>query len=196
MLLKNNRLKLSILSIGKMQAFLFIVLSFAAILLSCEAMPVNHSSSQSWLIPENSRKKNISLTLLGVQVDRMGGWDSIEKETIALAPLYFWNRGCKVITAEENPLYAARIQVREREYNVGWRTKRSLAVEVCIWQYKDAPDAGTPVQDRKLPVAVGRVIAIGDKSFSSSEITSRMLSKAIGKASRKLAANERRKRNA
>ena len=174
-----------------------IIFSLPVILLSCEALPINYSRGQSWHIPINEPEKiSTTLTIMGVQVDRTGGWDSIEKETAALAPLYFWNRGCKVVPAEERPVYAAAIQVREREFNLGWRTKRSLAVEVRIWAYEDAPEAGASVQDQKLPAAVGIVTAMGERSFSSSETTGRLLSKAIGKAAKKLAVYERQNNDA
>jgi hypothetical protein len=154
-------------------------LSVPVMLLSCEALPINYSKSQSWVIRENAAKENkITIALLDVQVDRSGGWDSIEKEAAALAPLYFWNRGCTVTPAGEEPEYAAEIQLREREYTLGWRTKRSLAVEVRIWLFEDAQG--------KLPVAAGRVIAVGEKSFSSSENTGRLLSRAVGIAAKDL----------
>lgn len=174
--------------------FVFI---FAALLLSCEALPVNYSTGESWFIGKNAPERDMpALTLLGVQVDRSGGWDSVEKETAALAPLYFWDRGFVVVSAEEKPDYAALIQVREREFTSGWRTKKSLAVEVRIWAYEDAPQEGTPFYEQKLPLAAGRVVAMGEKSFSSSETTGRLLSRAIGKTAEKIIAYERRKENA
>jgi len=174
-----------------------VVFLFLLILLSCEALPVNYSSGQSWLTSSaNSNKPDKSwttLTILSVQVDRSGGWDSVEKETATLAPLYFWDRGCRVVEAEKTPSYAARIQIREREFNIGWKTKKSLAVEVCIWEYEDAKGNGISILAQKLPAAVGRIIVIGNKSFSSSRTTGRLLSKTIKKAVKKLAVYERKK---
>lgn len=172
-----------------------VVFLFLSFLLSCEALPVNYSSGQSWLISNSveSDKSWTTLTILSVQVDRSGGWDSVEKETAALAPLYFWDRGCRVVEAEIIPSYAAQIQVREREFNIGWKTKKSLAVEVRIWDYKDAPENGESALEQKLPAAVGRIIVTGDKSFSSSRTTGRLLSKAIKKAVKELAVYERKK---
>lgn len=167
-----------------------IVFSLLVIFFSCEALPFNRSSSQSWLIPE-SENTWTTLTLLDVQVDRIGGWDSIERETLSLAPLYFWGLGCKVVSAGEEPEYAARIQIRERDFDLGWESKKSLSVEVYIWTYKDAPENGAPVQDQRLPLAVGRVVVTGDKSFSSSETMGRLLSKAIQQVVKKLAAYKR-----
>jgi hypothetical protein len=172
--------------------FLMPVVSvFLFVLLSCEALPVNYSSGQSWGV--SSDKSWTTLAILSVQVDRSGGWDSVEKEVTALAPLYFWDSGCGIATAGEAPSYAAQVQVREREFNVGWRTKKSLAVEVRIWDWEDAPKNGEAALEHKLPAAVGRIIETGDNSFSSSITTGRLLSKAIKKAVKELAVYERKK---
>jgi len=174
-----------------------IVFLLLLILLSCEALPVNYSSGQSWVIPSATFNKPgkawTTLMILSVNVDRAGGWDSIEKETAALAPLYFWDRKCRVVPAEEKPSYAAQIYLREREFNVGWKTKKSLVVEVHIWDYEDAPKNGEPVLAYKLPAAVGRIVVTGDQSLTSSKVTNRLLSRTINKAVRKLAAYERKK---
>jgi len=175
-----------------------LIFLFLLILLSCETGPVNVSSGQSWFIPSAEFHKKgrawTTLTILSVNIDRSGGWDSIEKEAAALAPLFFWDRGCRVVPAEEEPYYAAQIFVREREFNVGWKTKKSLAVEVHIWNYEDAPKNGDSIINYKLPAAVGRIIVTGGKSFILSKTTSHLLSKTINKAVRKLAVYERKKR--
>jgi len=178
------------------------ILSAAAILLSCEALPFNYSANQSWLIdssaPLNSsaslnsarNKTWTTLTVLGVQIEKIGGWDSIEREAASLAQLYFWDRGCRVIPAEERPAYAARIWITERDFNIGWKSKKSLAVEVRIWNFEDAPANGVPIEKYKLPAAVGRVVMTGNKSFSSSDVMGKLLSRAIKQAARRLAANK------
>jgi hypothetical protein len=127
------------------------------------------------------------MTVLGVPADRSGGWASVEREAASLAPLYFWDRGCRVVSAEEGPQYAARIWIRERDFNMGWSNKKSLAVEVRIWAFEDAPVNGEPVEDHKLPAAVGRVVMTGDTSFSSSDTMGRLLSRAITQAVKQLA---------
>jgi len=171
------------------------VFLFLSILLSCEALPVNYSSGQSWSISKSDEtdKTRTTLTILSVQVDKSGGWDSVEKETAALAPLFFWDSGCMVVAAEKEPSYAAQIHIREREYNSGWKTKKSLAVEVRIWEYKDIPENTGTFFAHKLPAATGRIVASGDESFSSSETTGRLLSKAIDKAVKELITYERKK---
>jgi len=170
------------------------ILSAMAILLSCEALPFNYSVKQSWLIDSSAsldstqEKIRTTMTVLGVQIDRSGVWDSVEREAASLAPLYFWDQGCRVVSAEEKPQYAAYIWIRERDFNQGWKSKKSLSVEVRIWAYEDAPVNGAPEENHKLPDAVGRVVMTGDTSFSSSNTMGKLLSRAITQAVKQLAA--------
>jgi hypothetical protein len=62
-------------------------------------------------------------------------------------------------------------------------------VEVRIWAFLDAPGKSP---DQKLPLATGRVIAMGERSLSSSDTMGRLLSKAIQKAVKELSALERK----
>jgi hypothetical protein len=158
----------------------------ALFLLSCESMPLNYSRSQSWLVTDKEIVGTVSL--LGVTVDRAGGRDSVEKEIAGLAPLCFWQEGCQIIFDKPGD-YAADIQLREREYSSGWKTKRSLSVEVRIWPYGEGGDKSAYFQT--LPLAAGRVISTGDRSLSSFETTNRMLSRAIRTAVKQLAAKKR-----
>jgi len=164
-----------------------IIFFAAAVLLSCEALPFNYSANQSWLIENAQEKTWTTMTVLGVQIEKSGVWDSIEREAASLAPLYFWDRGCRIVTAEDVPQYAARIWIRERDFNLGWSNKKSLAVEVRIWEFGDAPVNGAPDENYKLPAAVGRVVMTGDTSFSSSDTMGRLLSRAITQAVKQLA---------
>ena len=160
-----------------------ISLFFACFFISCDTMPSGYSGSESWSMPDNAKTKTKiwgTIKLAGVSVDRSGGWDSIEKEVTALAPLYFWKQGCRLAGPDDRADYTARISLREREYSLGWHTRRSLSVEVMVW-------AGTSPEE-SLPIAAGRVVAIGNRSFASSKTTSEMLSGAIEKTAQKLSA--------
>jgi hypothetical protein len=83
------------------------------------------------------------------------------------------------------------IRIREREYITKWQTRRSLSVEVRIWEL-----GGNWVElsglERQLPLAAGRAISAGDLSFSSSQTLGRMLSMAVKKAVKDLDAEKRR----
>jgi hypothetical protein len=167
--------------------YLFLSVFIALFALSCEALPVDYSANQSWTIADNTGEKNmITLNIQDVEVDRTGSWDSVTKEVNCLAPLYFWDNGLKVVSAGESPAYKAVIQLSERELYIGWRTKKSLSVNVLIW----ALDGG---DKNILPVSVGRSVFTGEKSFSSSATVNRMLKSAINSASKELAKYEKGK---
>jgi hypothetical protein len=161
-----------------------LVILLMLVLCSCESIPVDYSRSQSWLMEEKLFLG--TLAIKGVRVDRSGGWDSVEREIASLAPLYFWALGFRVVFGSETADYTAEIQAREREYSSGWRTKRSLLLEVRIWDESAAYSGET----EKMPLAAGRVVAVGERSFSSSDTSGRMLLRAIKKAVRKIPAQK------
>jgi hypothetical protein len=170
------------ITLSKINALVFISLCFGA----CESLGFNYYLGRSWSVPAagDSPESGVRVHLVSVAVDRSGGWASVEKEIRGLAPLLFFERGCRLVPREEAAEYAADIRVREREYSAGWHTKRSLALEVRLWP------AGA-VQDKEgleqaLPCMAGRVTILGDRSFSSSETTGRMLALALKKALRPL----------
>jgi hypothetical protein len=177
----------------------------AAVLFSgaCESLPFNYYLSKSWAVPEGRAGSNkaggaaAEIYLAAVSVDRTGGWASVEKEIRGLAPLLFLEQGCRLVSPGEKAVYTADIRVRERDYASGWRTKRSLAVEVRLWpagdgnpeEQKDLVDGTFREVFQGIPCAAGRVTSLGDRSFSSSETTGRMLALAIKKTVKALEKN-------
>lgn len=171
-----------------MKPFMFKLCCCTALLClgACESLPFNYYSGKSWSARE---EEDGSAEILGavylseVSVDRIGGWASIEKEIRGLAPLLFWERGYRMVASGAEADYTADIRVREREYVSGWQTKRSLAVEVRLWP---AGDSSLDFQNGEiggpLPLTAGRVTSLGNRSFSSSETTGRMLALAVKKA--------------
>jgi len=154
-------------------------------LLSCNSVPVNHTFKESWSIPEKNKKKHAkTISLLGVSVDRPGGWDSLEKEISALAPLYLWEQGYKQAAYGKTPDYFAHVSMREREINFGWKTRCSLAMEVRIWSCDQ--NENIDYLTDKMPLAAGRIVSVGKKSFSSSQTTGKMLSRSIAMTVRKI----------
>jgi hypothetical protein len=120
--------------------------------------------------------------LENVSVDKPGGWVSIEDELSNLTPLLLLERGFLVSADPEEADYAADIRAWEREYTQGWKTKRSIVMEVRLW-HERGPDS----QDyRGTPLAAGRVSYQGKKSLVSSRINSPMLKSALRKAIRAL----------
>jgi hypothetical protein len=164
----------------------FVLILFVTIGLSgCRTSMFQLYETSSWAIPETEfifgtediRKP--SLYLLPVFVDRTGAWTSVEKEIADLAPLLLWEQGLR-LSGIDTADYLAEISAREREYVSGWKTKRSLAVEVRIW--KNNHDIEEAFRYNGLPLAAGRVTARGEEGFSSSETTGRMLKLALKKA--------------
>lgn len=154
---------------------------------SCGSIPVNYTASESWSIAQNGMDADAeqkTIKVAGVFVDRQGGWDSLEKEIAVLAPLYFWEQGYRQVPSGGDPAYVAHINLREREFTIGWHTRRSLAVEVRIWE--GASGIGQADFGTSVPIAAGRIVAIGNDSFSSSQITGKMLSRAIVLAVKKI----------
>jgi hypothetical protein len=162
------------------------------ILGACESLPFNYYLCKSWSAPgEAAGVLPARVHLVSVSVDRTGGWASVEKEIRGLAPLLFFDQGCRLVSSGEDTDFYADIRAREREYAAGWQTKRSLAVEVRLWpagagepgpQELAVRPADEPADEPALPLTAGRVTALGNRSFSSSETTGRMLALAIKKA--------------
>ena len=167
--------------------FTVIIAVLSLFLFSCNSMPLDFSSSQSWYMAEKGTSLG-TIKLAGVSVDRSGGWDSLEKEVAALAPIYFWKQGFRFVDSSVPAAYAAHISLREREYAVGWRSRRSLALEVRIW---NSGGGSAEELSGRLPLAAGRVVVIGNRSFSSSGTTGKMLSRAIHATAVKLSADRR-----
>jgi hypothetical protein len=175
-----------------MRSKLFGVICTAALILclgACESLPVNYYQSGSWAAAEEPGTSALRIHLAAVSVDRSGGWASVEKEIRGLAPLLFLDQNCRVVGPEETADYVADIRAREREYAAGWETKRSLALELRLWPASMETDDAL---EQTLPLAAGRVTNQGNRSFSSSETTNRMLGMVIKKAVRALKETEAR----
>jgi hypothetical protein len=121
------------------------------------------------------RETKGSIRVVSVSVDRSGEWSSLEKEINDLLPLFFSEESWLVVSSFDTPEYLATVKAREREYLDGWRTRRSLSVEVRIWAVCDEID-GT------LPLSAGRSFVEGTRSFASSAALSDMLRRAVKNA--------------
>ncbi|MDR0878227.1 MAG: hypothetical protein LBN21_09250 [Treponema sp.] len=160
-------------------SFVFLMTIFV----SCESLGGNIYHSSSW-----SQGKTLphTIRLEKVSADLMGGGVSVKNEIAGLAPLFFAGQGYGLAAENETAEYAVDIRAREREFASGWRTRRSFSMEVRIWRLRD----GSVIE--ALPLAAGRVTASGDRGFSSSEITGRMLNAAIRRTVSALHAAERK----
>ncbi|MDR1238937.1 MAG: hypothetical protein LBK27_02375 [Treponema sp.] len=151
---------------------------------ACESLPFNYYRGVSWFLAKETAAPVVRIRLVSVSVDRSGSWASVEKEIRGLAPLLFLDQGCRVVAPGEEADYTADIRAREREYASGWETKRSLALELRLWPAEIDP--ADDAFEQSLPLAAGRVTNVGNRSFSSSGTTGRMLDLAVKKTIRAL----------
>ena len=167
--------------------FLFVL---TLLFVSCGSL--NLPYSKSWYASEGKIKRNKgAISLLSVQVDKAGARDSIEREIEGLAPLIFWENGYCWETDSILADYTVDIRAREREYSMQWKTKRSISLEVRIWDNGNFFLDST-VTRQALPVAAGKVVVtVG--SLSSSQAVESLLSQAIKKAVRRLGNGKRGK---
>ena len=136
---------------------------------ACASFPLDLPENSGWTgTIENPRG---SVRIASVSAERTGEWSSLEKEISGLLPLLFSEESYRVVSG--NADYSAEVHVREREYADGWRTKRSLSVEIRLW----AGDASGP-----LPLSAGRSVRQGKQSFASSKTLSAMLRAAVKNA--------------
>jgi hypothetical protein len=116
-----------------------------------------------------------TLRLETISVDKAVDRSSVEKEIRGRAPLVFLERGYLLSPEGEEAQYQATIRAIEREYISGWKTRRSLSLEVLIWQ--NGEEGRDPV-----PLASGRAAGTGQASLSSSPALDRLLKTAVKRA--------------
>jgi hypothetical protein len=105
-----------------------------------------------------------------LSVDSVTGWDSLEQEIAGLLPLLFLEKGYAAPDTESGADFTADVSVIEREYMEGWKTKKSLSVELRI------RGPGNTL------LAAGRAMLSGNKSLASSRVTNVLLRAALSKA--------------
>ena len=142
---------------------------------SCSSLPFDLSQNSKWAgMIENARG---SIKIISVSAERSGEWNALKNEITDLLPLFFSGESFRVVSSSVAADYSAEVKAREREYTDGWRTKRSLSVEVRIWE----GDENAP-----LPLSTGRSLIQGKQTLSSSRTLSAMLGKAVKNAIRAL----------
>ncbi|MFP3089654.1 hypothetical protein LQZ21_04940 [Treponema sp. TIM-1] len=137
-------------------------------------LSLGSSPGNSWS-SKNRSKMAGTLRLETVSVDKPVDKASIEKEIRGRAPLIFLKQGYLLVPEGEATRYRADIRAIEREYVSGWKTRRSLSMEVFIWQ--DEAESRDPV-----PLASGRAAGAGQASLSSSPVVDRLLKTAVKRA--------------
>jgi hypothetical protein len=144
--------------------------------LSCAAVPVKEAWSSAGTFSKGTMAAG------KISVDSVTGWDSLEREIAGLLPLLFLEKGYAPPGTKSGADFTAEVSVIEREYMEGWKTKRSLSIELRIRGQGDTI------------LAAGRAMLSGNKSLASSNVTSVLLRSALSKALSALEAYPDKKR--
>jgi hypothetical protein len=129
---------------------------------------VNIPGGNAWSSMRLKTPRGI-LRLGEVSVDKAMDRASVEGEISRRLPLIFLERKYLFAPKDGEADFRAEVRAIEREYLSGWKTLRSLSVEVHIWREGDR--TGTPL-------ASGRAVQSGDVSLSSVEILDYLLRRA------------------
>ncbi|GHU02749.1 hypothetical protein FACS1894147_05330 [Spirochaetia bacterium] len=153
-------------------SLLFLIAGFS----SCQSFPFSFTEERSW--PTGKAIQTVAtVRIINIEVEKSGGWISLEEEIGGMIPLIFGESGYAFIPGTSGADYAVDVHVREREYTKGWETKISLSLELRLW-----PDAGADEKNyRGTPLAAAQILSTGNDSFSSSKQLNRMLRKAVKK---------------
>lgn len=144
------------------------------LLFSCSTFPFNFASSKSWTVP--SEDDFPSMYLGDVLVDKASGWNSIEREIQDLVPLLFSDYGYPFVLNKAEAAYIVDVLAVEREYMSGWKSKRSVAVEIRVYE-----NSGIDEYQNTIPVVVGKTTSSGGVSLASSKDLSRLLGSGVKK---------------
>jgi hypothetical protein len=173
----------------------------AVTVLSCSTISLALAipSKESWSSRKTAVKGTVSLG--AVSVDTVSVWNSLEREIAGILPLLLLEKGYRVPDGNALPAdaaahgsggeiagqdilldknssadFTADVSLIEREYMEGWQTKRSISVELRIW------DAGKTAPPPALPLAAGRAMLAGSTSLASSQTANKLLRLALSQA--------------
>jgi hypothetical protein len=161
--------------IVKVLAVFFLIEALA----SCATNGLHEKSSSSWRI--QPKKKNTKTLRIGViSADKSGGSLSLESEIGRILPLLFLEKRCVFIEDGENADFIVDVYATERDYFAGWKTKKSIALEVSLRANRSDISENRVIT----PLASGRTIAQGTQGLSSSKNLAAILRASIKKAVR------------
>ena len=155
----------------KMQ-YLILFLAFVFLLGSCLSLSFDSSGNTAWSAVDSVKAKG-TIRIASVSAEKTGEWGSIQREISALLPLLFMEESYLAVSENEEADYLAELNVREREYYSGWKTKRSLSVELRLW---------APGGNSLLPISAGVALNNGNGSLASSQMLTVMLRRAVKNA--------------
>jgi hypothetical protein len=111
-----------------------------------------------------------------VLVDKASGWTSIEREIKDMVPLLFSDYGYPFVLNKTDAEYIVDVRAVEREYMSGWRSRRSVAVEIRIYE-----NSGIDGYQNTVPVVVGKTTSSGGVSLASSKDLNVLLASGVKK---------------
>jgi hypothetical protein len=111
-----------------------------------------------------------------VIVDKSSGWTSIEREIQDMVPLLFSDYGYPFVLNKTDARYIVDVRAVEREYMSGWRSRRSVAVEIRIYD-----NIGIDDYQNTVPVVVGKTTSSGGVSLASSKDLNALLVSGVKK---------------
>jgi hypothetical protein len=121
----------------------------------------------------NSDKNTSSVLCNEIKVDKTGGGYSLENEIKDLLPLLFLEKDF-LLSSDDDANFLCDIHATERDFTSGWKTKKSVSIEVILRQ-------NTSGENNKIttPCAAGRVVTVGTQGLSSSKNLEKLLRKAV-----------------
>lgn len=166
-----------------MKKKLFLVLAVTAFFVSCGTSLPSWYSIRSW--PGSNHVKG-RIKLREITVDKTGGTSSLEEEARGLVFMYLRERGYSPAGEDGDEDYLVDMILREREYISGWKTRRSIAADLCFWP--GSISAASPA-GALMPVSASRVVCTGEESLSSSKTLGKIIRLAVGRGIRALEKN-------
>lgn len=154
-----------------------------ALLVSCGTSLPPRYSIRSW---RGSNHVKGRVKLREITVDRTGGTASLEEEARGLVFMYLLKEGYSPAGEDDDEDYLVDMILREREYIAGWKTRRSLAADLCFWPGSlSVPSPSAAV----MPVSASRVVCIGEASLSSSKVLGKIIRLAVRRGIKALEKN-------
>jgi hypothetical protein len=169
---------------GMLLLALTVILAFTA----CRTYGITYENGKAW--PGSFAKKDATvqgaLRIGTIDVDKPGGSYSIEREINAILPLLFWEMGYVFEPTTGNADYIVDVYARERDVQHGWKTKKSISLEVVLWPVQHVSYAGTGSGENdeniRTPYAAGRTVIMGTAGLSVSGNMENLLRKTAKKA--------------
>jgi hypothetical protein len=148
---------------------------------SCGTYGLTYENGKSWPHkPVNAERLRGTLQMGRVEVDKPAGSYSVEREISSILPLVFWELGYVFEPPSGKADYIVDVYARERDVTHGWKTKKSISLEVVLWPVQQVNYA-LP-EGIQTPYAAGRSVLVGTAGLLVSGNTEKLLKKTAKKA--------------